>query len=229
VKGPFTLASAAVVLLAAGAGGFLSYRLLTPQPTITPAPPRAPAEEEPPSVVELPPPPPQRAVAQVLPEVAMPDLSGKTRKLSEWKGHLLAVNFWAAWCEPCQREIPLLKKVRSEHAADGFEVVGIAVDLQAAVAKYARQARIDYPVLVGERNGLAAITALGMDTVFPFTVFADRQGRIITLKRGELQPDEAELILERMKDLDAGRLTLEATREKIRDGMQALAAARASH
>jgi thiol-disulfide isomerase/thioredoxin len=218
------------VLLGAAAAGFLTYRLsVQPRPTIAPITDHSAAESEPPSLVELPPQPARRAVPDVLPEVAMPDLSGKTRRLSEWKGHLLAVNFWAAWCEPCQREIPLLKQVRAEHAADGFEVVGIAVDLRPAVTKYARQAQIDYPVLVGERDGLAAITALGMDTVFPFTVFADREGRIIALKPGELRRDELKLILDRMKDLDAGRLSLEDTRAQIGDGLATLASARAAH
>lgn len=231
---PFSLPLAAAVMLAAGAGGFLSYRLLlAPRPTIRVAPPAAVPTNgnaaQLPEVGNVPPPqaikPP---VPDVLPEITLPDLDGKTRHLSEWRGHLLAVNFWAAWCEPCQREIPLLKQVRAEHAAAGFEVVGIAVDLRAAVAKYAREARIDYPLLVGEQGGLAAITALGMDTVFPFTVFADRQGRILTLKPGELHRPELELILGRMHDLDAGRLSLQEAREQIRDGMAALAAQHAA-
>jgi thiol-disulfide isomerase/thioredoxin len=154
----------------------------------------------------------------------MPDLAGKQHRLSQWKGHLLAVNFWAAWCEPCQREIPLLKKLRAERAGEGLEVIGIAVDLRDAIEKYTQAARIDYPVLVGERDGLALITALGMDTVFPFTVFADREGRIIALKVGELHPAEATLILDRMRDLDQGKLSLREAQTQIGDGLAALAA-----
>ena len=67
---------------------------------------------------------------------------------------------------------------------------------------------IDYPVLVGEQGGLEAANAFGMDTVLPFSVFADRTGRIITLKVGELHRDEAELILDRMRDVELGRISL---------------------
>jgi hypothetical protein len=66
-----------------------------------------------------------------------------------------------------------------------------------------------------------------METVFPFSVFADRQGRIVTLKVGELHRDEAELILERLRQVDQGRLELAAAREQISAGISRLAAERA--
>lgn len=210
--------SALVVLLAAGAGGFMSYRLLAPRPTIT----AAPVASHPPAVIESEA-PARRPVPEFVPAISIADLEGKPHSLTQWKGKLLVLNFWATWCEPCQREIPLLKRVRAQRAAQGVEVVGIAVDLRAAVAKYTHQARIDYPVLVGEEDGLAAITALGMNTVFPFTVFADREGRIVTLKIGELREREAQLILDRMVDLDQGKLTLGEARAQIANGMAALA------
>ena len=107
------------------------------------------------------------------------------------------VNFWATWCDPCRREIPLLKSLRHERSGDRLEIVGIAVDFRDAVLHYTREIGIDYPVLIGEKDGLEAIEAFGMDTVFPFTVFADRQGRIVTVKVGELHRDEADFILDR--------------------------------
>jgi thiol-disulfide isomerase/thioredoxin len=147
--------------------------------------------------------------------------------LSEWKGRPLLINFWATWCAPCRREIPLRKALRRERAADGVEVVGIAVDFRDAVKHYAREMSIDYPVLVGEQDGLDAIAAFGMDTVFPFTVFVDRQGRIVTLKIGELHPDEARFILDEVKAVDRGRTELAAAKKEIADGVAALAAKRA--
>jgi hypothetical protein len=65
-----------------------------------------------------------------------------------------------------------------------------------------------------------------MDTVLPFSVFADREGRVVTLKVGELHKDEAELILDRLRELDAGRLTLAAAEKEISAGLQRLQAAR---
>jgi len=84
-------------------------------------------------------------------------------------------------------------------------------------------------VLVGEQDGLDAIAAFGMDTVFPFTVFADARGRIVTLKVGELHADEARFILDRVKGIDTGRLDLAAAKKEIADGVAALAAERAKH
>jgi hypothetical protein len=63
-----------------------------------------------------------------------------------------------------------------------------------------------------------------MEVVFPFTVFADREGRIVALKVGELHQDEASLILDRLHDLDRGRIGLAAAREGIAAGLRQLTA-----
>ena len=163
----------------------------------------------------------------MLPNITLADPGGIKHALSEWKGRPLLINFWATWCAPCRREIPLLKTLRHERAADGVEIVGIAVDFRDAVQHFAREMSIDYPVLVGEQDGLDAIAAFGMDTVFPFTVFADRQGRIVTLKVGELHADEAHFILDRVKGIDSGRIDLTVAKKEIADGIATLAAERA--
>src|SRR6201999_4498212 len=158
------------------------------------------------------PPTSKKKIPDVLPAVSMPDSNGTPHKLSEWKGRPLMVNFWATWCDPCRREIPLLKSLRHERADESLEIVGIAVDFQDAVKDYSHRIGIDYPVLIGEKDGIAAIDAFGMDTVFPFTVFADTQGRIFTVKVGELSRDEAEVILDGLRDVDTGRTDITAAR-----------------
>jgi thiol-disulfide isomerase/thioredoxin len=168
-----------------------------------------------------------RTIPTDVPNISLADSDGVKHALSEWKGRPLLINFWATWCAPCRREIPLLKTLRHERAADGVEIVGIAVDFRDAVQHYAREMGIDYPVLVGEQDGLDAIAAFGMDTVFPFTVFTDRQGRIVTLKIGELHADEARFILDEVKAIDQGRTELAAAKKEIADGVAALAAKRA--
>jgi thiol-disulfide isomerase/thioredoxin len=183
----------------------------------------------PPPQVTEPAPPAQHPIPTDLPDISLADPGGTKHALSEWKGRPLLINFWATWCAPCRREIPLLKTIRHEHAKDGIEIVGIAVDFRDAVQKYAREMSIDYPVLVGEQDGLEAIAAFGMDTVFPFTVFADARGRIVTLKVGELHADEARFILDRVKGIDTGRIDLAAAKKEIADGIAALAAERAKH
>jgi thiol-disulfide isomerase/thioredoxin len=210
-------ALAVCLLVAAGAGGFVAYRLsashastLTPVQypgTVRSRPAAGESDESaPPSTKKIP---------EVLPDVAMPDGNGVMHKLSEWKGRPLMVNFWATWCEPCRREIPLLKSLRHERSGESLEIVGIAVDFKDAVLDYTHKIGIDYPVLIGEKDGTAAIDAFGLDTVFPFTVFADTQGRIFTVKVGELSRDEAKVILDGLRDVDSGRADITAARQRL--------------
>jgi thiol-disulfide isomerase/thioredoxin len=166
-------------------------------------------------------------IPERIPDLTLPGLDGAPHKLSEWSGHPLLINFWATWCEPCRREIPLLKSLRTEHAAKSLEIVGIAIDFREPVRKYVADQGMTYPVLLGERGGFEAAAAFGMDTVLPFSVFADSQGRVVALKVGELHQDEAELILDRIVGLDAGRLSLKAARDEINAGIAGLSASRA--
>jgi thiol-disulfide isomerase/thioredoxin len=216
----------AAVLVACAAGGFLVYHLATPpRARLYAAPaPAPPAPAEPGSV----PPPPVQRVPEVLPELSLPGLDGTPHQLTDWKGRPLVVNFWATWCEPCRREIPLLKSLRRERATNRLEVVGIAIDFRDAAQKYAQDTGIDYPVLVGEQGGLEAVAAFGMDPVLPFSAFADPAGRIVTLKVGELHRDEADFILDRMRELDQGRLSLASAREQIAAGISRLNMRRAA-
>jgi thiol-disulfide isomerase/thioredoxin len=229
---------AAVIVVAAGLGGFLAYgHFVRPVALMGAPPPRsaqapdAPAGQEtdhraaPTTVAETG--APQRAIPATLPSIAFTDQLGVERRLSDWKGHPLLVNFWASWCEPCREEIPLLERLSRERAQQGFEVIGVAVDSRAAALAYARQAGIRYPLLIGETPGLQAVQALGMQTVFPFSVFVDARGRIVTLKLGKLQADQATLILDRVADLDRNRIDLATARREIADGMAKLALERA--
>ena len=218
---------AAALLSAAGAGGFVAYRLsATHSSTLTPVQYPGTVRSKP-SVGESDEsaPPSAKRIPDVLPDVTMPDSSGTPHKLSEWKGRPLMVNFWATWCDPCRREIPLLKSLRHERSGESLEVVGIAVDFKDAVLDYTRKIGIDYPVLIGEKDGMAAIDAFGMDTVFPFTVFADRQGRIFTVKVGELGRDEAKIILDGLRDVDSGGVDLKTAQQQIATKMAQLEAA----
>lgn len=211
------------ILLGFGTAGFLLSRHLGPaRPTLQPAP-LAPAPALAAKVRPEPPPIPDR-----LPDFSLPDLSGVPHHLADWGGRPLAVNFWATWCDPCRHEIPLLKELRRENAKSRLEIVGIALDYHDSVQKFVRELGIEYPVLVGEKGGYEAVAAFGVDPVLPFTVFADAEGRIVTLKIGELHRDEATFILARLSDVGAGRLSLAAAQDQIADGMRRLAVSRAA-
>jgi len=218
------LAVVAMLTLSA-AGGFWLYRVTAPAPTLRPVSGEAAHEAPTASSVEEPPKP---TIPERVPPLELPGLDGKTHAFGEWQGRPLLINFWATWCEPCRREVPLLRTLKREHAAEGLEIIGVAIDSPDAVHQFIGRLGIDYPVLVGEEDGLAAVTAFGMDTVLPFSVFADPGGRILTVKVGELHRDEADLILDRLRKLETGALTLAAARQQISAGMHRLELARAA-
>jgi thiol-disulfide isomerase/thioredoxin len=219
----------AAVLLASAAAGFIVYRLL-PRPQSVYGVIRLPAQRPPgtPGTNGKSEPAGPHKVPAQLPEIQLPGPDGHVHRLADWSGRPLVVNFWATWCEPCRREIPLLRSLRREHAADRLEIVGIAVDYPDDVRKYATAQGIDYPLLIGDQEGLAAVSAFGMETVLPFSVFADRQGRVVTLKIGELRRDEAELILDRVHAVDTGKLPLKVAQEQISEGVRRLRMAHAA-
>lgn len=130
------------------------------------------------------------------PEFSLPDTTGEMRSISEWDGDALVVNFWATWCAPCRREIPLLMALQEEHAGESLQVVGIAVDQADAVREFAAGMGINYPVLVGEQAAMDAASGFGVDFIgLPFTAFTDAEGRVRKIHLGELEPDELDALV----------------------------------
>lgn len=190
-----TLAGLAAVAALAGLAGYLVSQR---------AP--APAAQEPAA----------RVVPAVRPEFSLADAEGVVRSIAEWDGRALVINFWATWCPPCRRELPLLNRLHANHSAEGFQVIGVAVDFREDVLAFMQETPIDYPMLIGEQDGLDAARAFGVDNLgFPFTVFTDRRGRIVTIHVGELHAPQAEAILSAVTAVDDGRLTLDAARQQI--------------
>jgi len=172
--------------------------------------------------------PAAKKIPETVPDIELADRDNKKRRLSEWAGRPLMVNFWATWCAPCRREIPLLNQVHAQRAGQKLEIIGIAVDFRDDVLKYAKETNISYPLLIGEEDGLAAVSAFGMEPNFPFTVFADSRQRLVALKVGELHQEEIDLILNRVVALDAGQLDLPAARQQISEGLKQIATKRAA-
>ncbi len=216
------------IAIAAGTGVFVQRQMADstadPVPVPAAAPAAAPVAEADPAATAA----AEPVIPDTLPHFELTDREGKKRSLGDWKGQPLLVNYWATWCAPCRREIPLLNEVRAEGKAQKVEVIGIAVDFRDDVLAYAKETTISYPLLIGEEDGLEAVKAVGMQPMFPFTVFADSQQRIVALKVGELHRDEAEMILARIAAVDAGKLELAKAREEITAELKALAVKRAT-
>jgi thiol-disulfide isomerase/thioredoxin len=171
-------------------------------------------------------PPPTAKIPDRLPEFALPGLDGKLTSISAWSGKSLVINFWATWCAPCRREIPLLEGLSAEWASRGIAVIGVAVDHREQVASFARELKIRYPLLIGEQEALDVAARFGVDSpVFPFTVFTDRRGEVVALYVGELHKAQADLILSTVQDLDQNRVALQHARQLIVDGLHALSGA----
>jgi thiol-disulfide isomerase/thioredoxin len=121
------------------------------------------------------------------------DLSGNPRRLSEWKGKVLVVNFWATWCEPCRDEVPALVRIQSRFEANGLSIAGIAIDSVDKVRAFAKQYGINYDLLIGGLEAIELVRGLGNRTGgLPFTLILDRQGRLVTTHLGRISEAELE-------------------------------------
>ncbi len=217
---------AAGLILAAGVAGY-ALRAARTAPAAAPLVPTAPSRRAP----ALSAPAAHRArhtLPDALPQIPFRDRHGRLRRFADWGGRPLLVNFWAPWCSPCRAEVPLLEQL-SRTRPQGLQVIGVAVDARPAVLRYAQQAGIRYPLLIGLRPGMRAIRALGMMAAFPFSVFVDAHGRIVTVEVGRLRAAEANVILERIGALDRGQVSLAAARGEIAAEIAQLAAHRAAH
>jgi thiol-disulfide isomerase/thioredoxin len=222
---------AGIIIIAAAIGGFVAYRMKQPAATLTASEPvtapRAAAPDANATPADASTQPPGKSIPATLPDITLADRDGKPTKLASFGGRPLMVNFWATWCAPCRREIPLLNKIRTERQAQNAEIVGIAVDFRDEVLKFVDKVPLSYPLLIGEEDGLAAAEAFGMGMAFPFSVFVDSQNRILTVKIGELHEDEANFAFDRLRDIDSGVLTHQAARTLVAEAFREMAANRA--
>jgi thiol-disulfide isomerase/thioredoxin len=216
---------ATAIAVAAVAGFFVQRQLQPSQPAATSLPVSTPVTTKDAVTEEA----PAQKIPEILPHFLLADQDGKKRSLQEWSGRPVMVNFWATWCAPCRREIPLLNQLRAKHSAQRLEIVGIAVDFRDDVIRYAQTTPISYPLLIGEEDGLEAMKAFGMEGAgFPFTFFADSKQRIVAMRLGELHEDQADLILEKLMAVDAGKLDLQRAQQEIAAGMKEIATKRAA-
>lgn len=140
--------------------------------------------------------PPAKATMDIF-NVALPDLDNKPRKLSEWRGKILVVNFWATWCGPCRDEMPEFMQLQHQYRDKGVQFVGIAVDNPQAAADFVKKMAINYPILQAEEVGLEMMPLAGNSFGgLPFTFIANRDGKIVATAPGRIAKKRLESALQ---------------------------------
>jgi len=138
----------------------------------------------------------QTPVSNLRPLFKLNDLEGKVRDVKEWDGNVLMINFWATWCPPCRKEMPAFIELQEKYKDKGFTIIGIALDEKQAVIDFTEPMGMNYPILMGDQQGMPLTTAYGNRLgVLPFTVIVDRHGNIIHRTRSEVTLQQAEAMI----------------------------------
>ena len=128
---------------------------------------------------------------QKVDDLSWKDAQGKVQRLSDYKGKIVVLNFWATWCEGCRHEMPLLAKMQERYADQGVVVLGGSVDdstTQSKIRPFGEQNRIPFPLLVGATTDQMQKLQLG--EAIPATAFIDRDGNVVARVLGELDKSD---------------------------------------
>lgn len=119
-------------------------------------------------------------------DLTLPDRDGAARRLSEWDGKLVLLNFWASWCGPCRDEMPLLDRTRSKYTARDLEIIGVAAEAAAPALAFLRENDVGYPILINAPGDDIDVSLRfgNRQSVLPYNVLIGRDGRIVASKIG---------------------------------------------
>jgi len=140
------------------------------------------------------------------PEFALKDASGKVVRLSDYKGKVVLLDFWATWCGPCGIEIPWFTEFQRKYKDRGFEVLGVAMDDEGwkAISPFVAEKKINYRIVLGDdKTG----DQYGGVEALPTTFVIDRDGRIASTHVGLTSRKDFEDAIEKLLDsppVDAG-------------------------
>ena len=115
---------------------------------------------------------------------------GAPLPMAAWRGQPLIVNFWATWCPPCVRELPLLSEFAGRKSAHGIQVVGLAVDKPAPVQKFLQRQPLAFPVGMAAEGSQLTRELGNLNGGLPFTVFLGADGKLRQRKIGELSSQD---------------------------------------
>ena len=124
------------------------------------------------------------AVEGKAPDFTLKSVHGENLKLSEQRGNVVMINFWASWCAPCRQEMPLLNDIYLRYRDMGFTLLGVNVEEDSTDAKkMVNELKVAFPVLLDTQN---AVSKLYKVEAMPSTILVDRDGNMRFLHRGYL-------------------------------------------
>ena len=136
---------------------------------------------------------PEVTAADAMLAIRLPDLENKSQTVSQWRGKVLVINFWATWCAPCREEIPLFVKMQERYRDKGLQFVGISIDSVDKTSEFARSFGINYPTLIGTIDTVEISRQAGNKRrVLPYTVILNRKGQIIATELGNITHEKLE-------------------------------------
>lgn len=119
---------------------------------------------------------------QAAPDFALKSASGENLRLSEHRGNVVMVNFWATWCGPCRQEMPLLDELYSRYQRVGFSLLGVNIDDDSRKAmNMISELGVSFPVLFDDRK---EVSKLYQVDAMPVTVIIDREGNVRHVHQG---------------------------------------------
>ncbi len=123
------------------------------------------------------------------PQFALKDIDGRVVRLSDYRGKVVLINFWATWCPPCRAEMPDLVRLQDEHGKQGLQIIGITYppERRTRVRRFARSLKVNYPIVLGTRQFKARFSS---DETLPLTVVIDRDGKVSDIISGILLREE---------------------------------------
>lgn len=115
-------------------------------------------------------------------DLSLPDVGGELVQLSQLKGKVVVVNFWATWCLPCREEIPGFVRLHKEYRERGLEVIGVAMDKgkEERVKAFVKEFGIEYPIVIGDMEVARRWLVRGI----PMTFLVDREGKVAQVLPG---------------------------------------------